>query len=655
MALETVGAAAWLAAIVGGAAAAGALAAGARGGDRLDRWFTAVFAAVAELLTASVMLACAGLYSRGWLVALQATVGVVSLVARREVVPNGRESLSPRLGMAHAVAGVTAGFVVLAVGVGLFGGRSQHFESLHYHYAGVAHLVTGHSLWGLPFQNPAFFTANHPHNAELLYGVLAHATGADELIYVVSLPVFGVLTVLASAVIARCAGVKPAVGALAALAVLSTPIVFGTQARSIASDLPAAAFVVAALALFMSDRKGWLTTLLAGAALGAAVGTKYTVVVAVGVTTLLALARLGWRRALWLLPGLFVLGAPWYVRNWIETGNPVYPQRVAVGGAVVFEGGETPLDSLSNTIASHALHRRSDAIGTWGDLVVDFYGPTAAIAALGAASGLILRRRGVECQARRTLAGLAVVAGVAYAVTPYTGAGVPPLEFLMGSNLRYALLAITIGTLAAAVTAGRRAGAVVVAVALVWSTWRLLAHPIRGDVDIDASLLAAAALGAVAFPLLALLAPRLPNARLHLSSGIIATFATAAVTFAFAVVALAGPRGAAATAPLEVALDSLLANGRIVTVGVDDLRSVIGSDFRREPVALTPGAAYASAPFASGSALARALDDQPIDVAVIGLEEHPGVPSAFRPSAAWCLVAEVRGVTVYERRPGRCD
>jgi hypothetical protein len=81
---------------------------------------------------------------------------------------------------------------------------------------------------------------------------------------------------------------------------------------------------------------------------------------------------------------------------------------------------------------------------------------------------------------------------------------------------------------------------------------------------------------------------------------------------------------------------------------------VIGADFRRVPVAVTPGPVYASAPFASGEALARALDDQPLDVAVIGLDEHPGVPANFTPSAAWCAIADVSGVTVYERGRRPC-
>ena len=657
-AIEIIGAAAWLAAVVAGAAATGALAADIRGGDRLDRWFTGVFVAIAEVLTASVVLASAGLYSRGWLLAFQVATGAVAMVgafrrgrgAAAETVPVAPES---RLGARHAVAAITAGFVVLSLGVGLAAGRSQHFESLHYHFAGVAHLVTTHSLWELPFQNPAFFTATHPHNAELLYGVVALATGGDELIYLAGLPVFAVLIVLAGAVIAREAANAAALGALAVLAVVSTPIVFGTQARSIASDLPAAAFVVAAAAFFISDRK-MLTTLLAGVGLGAAIGTKYTVVVPVAVMVLAGLVRFGLRRALWLLPGLLVLGAPWFARNWLETGNPVYPQQVAVGGAVLFEGGTTPLEPLSNTFASHVAHRRSEAVRTWGNFVGDFYGPVAAVAVAGAAAGLVARRRDLPAWPRRSLGGLAVVSGAAYAVTPYTGAGVPPLEFLMGSNLRYALLAISAGALAAAVGFGRRVAAVLLAVPLIWSLWQLVANPIREDVRMEAVLLAAATLAAVAVPLLAVVGPRVPVPRLQLPRGTFAVAWTSAVVLAITVVALAGPRGEGDPPPLEASLDSVLPEGRVVAVGVDDLRSVVGVNFARVPVAVTPGPVYASTPFASAEALARALDKQPVDVAVVGLAAHPGVPAGFKPSSAWCQVADVSGVTVYERGRRPC-
>ena len=666
-AAEIAVAAVWLAVVVGGATATGALASAVRGGDRLDRWFTAWFAAIAEVLTVSVLLACAGLFSRWWVVSVQAIAGCAAVVASRRLPRSehssdrGSVESTRRLQLdgTHVLASLATAFFVLAIGVGLPGGRTEHFESFHYHFAGVAHLVTSHSLWSLPFQNPAFFTANHPQNVELLLGVVAHATGGDELIYLAALPLFGSLMLLAGMVIARAAGAPAWIGGLSVLVVLSTPMVFGTQARSIATDLPAAAFLVAAVAFVVGRSSGRVPVFFAGAALGAALGTKYTVLVPVGFVALLAFVRLRGRIWLLLLPGLLVLGAPWFLRNWAVTGNPLFPQQVDVAGAVVFQGGETPLAPYSNTVASLVVGGDAEAMRLWATFVRDFYGPVAVVAALGALAALAVRRQGIDVRSRRVLGAVAVVAALAYVITPYTGAGDPPLPFLMGSNLRYALPAIVLGSLAAAAAAAALLRLPVLAalgIAGAWSIWRLVDHPIRPDVSLPPALLAGAVLCALAPPLVEVLRTLGPARRLRLPPTVGVAAVTSILTLAVAAVALAGPRSSVGVSPLERALDARVADGEVVAVGVDDLRGVIGSGFARTPVALTPGPAYASEPFPTPAALARAMDEQPHDVVVVGVDEHPGVPDGFEPSSEWCTAADVSGVTVYERRgAGRCD
>lgn len=654
-------AAVWLAVVVGGATATGTLAAVLRDGDRLDRWFTGWFAAIAELLAASVLLACAGLFSRWWIFSFQVAAGCAAgAVGRRR--PRSPDRGSPttarrsKLEGTHVLAGLATAFFVLTIGVALPSGRSEHFESFHYHFAGVAHLVTTHSLWSLPFQNPAFFTANHPQNAELLLGVVAQATGGDELIYTAALPLFGALMLLAGMVIGRATGSPAWIGGLAVLSVLSTPMVFGTQARSIATDLPAAAFLVAAVAFVVSGTAGRMPVLLAGAALGAALGTKYTVLVPVAFVALLALARLRLRSCLSLLPGLLVLGAPWFLRNWAATGNPLFPQHVDLAGAVVFAGGATPLARYSNTFASLVVDGETTAMRLWATFVRDFYGPVAVVAAFGSLAALLARGRGIDVTSRRVVAGVALVAAFAYSATPYTGAGDPPLPFLMGSNLRYALPAIVLGSLAAAAALPRLLVLAALGVAGGWSIWRLVDHPIRPDVSLPPALLGAAGVCALAPLLIGLLCPLGPGQRRRPLGTAGAAGSASVLTLAFAAAALAGPRSDVGVSPLERALDARTTDGQVVAVGVDDLRGVIGAGFARTPVALTSGPAHASEPFPSPAALARAMDGQPLDVVVVGVDEHPGVPDGFEASAKWCAAADVRGVRVYERRgAGRCD
>jgi hypothetical protein len=133
-------------------------------------------------------------------------------------------------------------------------------------------------------------------------------------------------------------------GWAAVVALYATPMV-GVLAGWAYNDLALAFFQLAALygvltARSQSDRR-WLV--LAGVFAGLAMGLKYTSVVCPVILVLL-IARDGvqqrrsWRDSLGrvvLFAGVALLVAsPWYVRNWIFVGNPVYPFAYSVfGGA----------------------------------------------------------------------------------------------------------------------------------------------------------------------------------------------------------------------------------------------------------------------------------------------------------------------------------
>lgn len=78
---------------------------------------------------------------------------------------------------------------------------------------------------------------------------------------------------------------------------------------------------------------------LAGVLTGFALGTKYMALGGAGALGLVVLwhsRRSGWRKAFaniaaFGLPALLV-GSPWYLKNWLWTGNPVYPFWISPGG-----------------------------------------------------------------------------------------------------------------------------------------------------------------------------------------------------------------------------------------------------------------------------------------------------------------------------------
>jgi hypothetical protein len=115
---------------------------------------------------------------------------------------------------------------------------------------------------------------------------------------------------------------------LATAAVLSRPLF--SQTLLTKDDLFVTAFFTAALAGLAPDRlRDRLGPWRVGVALGLLLSTKYTALMSLPIV-LLALdapARAGWRLGRWTICiGLtLVLAGPWFLRNWLLTGNPLYP------------------------------------------------------------------------------------------------------------------------------------------------------------------------------------------------------------------------------------------------------------------------------------------------------------------------------------------
>src|SRR5208282_3177851 len=120
--------------------------------------------------------------------------------------------------------------------------------------------------------------------------------------------------------------------ALIALAcVISRPFI--AQSTLAKDDLFVAAFftvVVANLSPVRLQRP--LAPMRLGIALGLLLATKYTAMLS-AVLFLLALdapLRAGWRLRHWAAAGIcaLLLAAPWFIRNWILTGNPLFPTTI---------------------------------------------------------------------------------------------------------------------------------------------------------------------------------------------------------------------------------------------------------------------------------------------------------------------------------------
>ncbi len=129
-------------------------------------------------------------------------------------------------------------------------------------------------------------------------------------------------------------------GIWSALLLMGTPVVVW-QSFSAYIDLSTALYgALSAFALWCAVRErvtAWL--LLAGMMMGGALATKYTALLSWGFLGLIGLIWCGCER--WMqgvrgviLSGLLALaiGSPFYLRNWLWTGNPVYPFAYEIFG-----------------------------------------------------------------------------------------------------------------------------------------------------------------------------------------------------------------------------------------------------------------------------------------------------------------------------------
>jgi len=426
---------------------------------------------------------------------------------------SGRARGSDWLGAAVALAAGAAviaewgALTIQSYDVGIRG-----FDSLWYHLPWAASFAQTGSIGGLRFTDVEYLTPFYPATAELLHGLGIVLLGRDTLSPGLNL-LWLSLTLLAAYCIGRPRGVGGATAIGAALA-MGTTMMDYSQAGSAANDVVAVFFLLAAVALLVTEPERPAARALAAVAAGLAVGTKLTVLapvlaLTVGVVAIAPRGRRIGTALLWLGP-LIVAGGFWYARDLIAVGNPL--PWTSLGGVL-----PTPAPALQQHTGYSIAHYLTTAhfwsafaqpalaagLGRWWWAVL-------AVAVIGPLLCLAPRRLGrnvqhldVSSQAIvRMLGCVALFSLAAYLITPETAAGPvgDPLGFAF--NLRYLApaltLALAVGPLAPAL-AGRARLAVTTILAIVLAG--TIAQPVlwpdahaAGAVAIGVAALAAAGL-----------------------------------------------------------------------------------------------------------------------------------------------------------------
>jgi hypothetical protein len=486
--------------------------------DPLERGLAAVVVGTAVLIGVHVVPLALGIAGRATVLAAAAVaVGLAALVRPAPAAAVTREphpAAPPSGPLSWALTAAGAAFALAAALADLArwgGDEVVGVDPLTFHLPNVGRWIQTGSLWQIDQFVPLQPHGNYPNNGDV---VLLSTVLPWHNDFLVRLPISFYLALMAVAVaaVARELRAPPAAAVLAGAAAISIPVVgLAAIPRALPDPLLWAMLSCGLLFLLRHARSGRASDLvLGGVALGIACGTKWYGVSSVAVIVVIwtaarllargggAAARLRALRDGVAVGGLALLGvAVWFARNLVESGNPVFPVKVALFGVTIFDA---PPDVLRGQVGFTIADYVGDP-GVLRQLAGEVYqglGAPGLVCALALVLGVVLaRRRGADRRVLVLAAGAVALAAL-YAVTPYTALGLRGDPSLAHANTRYAVPALLLALPIAAWAAGRlpRLAAVALEAALALGT----VLGARSAYDVTARDLA---LSAVALALLA--------------------------------------------------------------------------------------------------------------------------------------------------------
>ncbi len=288
-----------------------------------------------------------------------------------------------------ALLGFWAAMLAFVIAFGLSHSPYTLYDSLSYHLFFPARWLQARhvSIIPTPFSDEA--QAYQPANGELWFLWLMLPFHGDFFARIGQLPFYALGAPVVYA-LARRMGATPRHALYAPTFFLIAPSVV-EQAVGANVDLIHAVLFVTSLYLGIAavDSDARVDWALWGVSLGLWLGTKYLALVYLPV--MLAIPVVGGLRgrAGWALPGVFAFGAPWYLRNWIVAGSPIYPATLTIAGMSIGRGAYT-----RQAMARSFLHT-TDLRLLWVSLA-HAYGPTLFLVVVPAAVvmlGVLIVRR----------------------------------------------------------------------------------------------------------------------------------------------------------------------------------------------------------------------------------------------------------------------
>lgn len=386
---------------------------------------------------------------------------------------NARTPHSERIGLA-LLCGVLAWWAGLTLG----SGTGFVWDDLAYHATLPAWWARTGTLEVVPLNYQGYY----PANAELFALWFVAPFRSDAL---ANASVFAWLALLALgfAAIAREHELALLPVALALACFVLSPAVGFFAGTFSANDLALAALGVAMLAFAGcgDERGGAGRALLSGLAGGLALGTK------VSIAPQVALVALWWgsrqlgggpraQRLGLFSAGVLLGGGYWYARNWLLTGNPIYPAELGP-----FDGPFSSEAQYRTTLVPTILEgwTRPRFWLRFMNRRLDWPLTLGIVSLAGYALGLLFTARGAEGRRRRywillALAGLLFFA--LFPLQPFSGTNNRPTSGLH-HPIRYLALPFALGLLLFASAARRQNGARVLAVSAALALAALAVTP----------------------------------------------------------------------------------------------------------------------------------------------------------------------------------
>jgi hypothetical protein len=581
-----------------------------------------------------------GLIGVLWLPVVIGSLTIAAACAWRWL-PAGTAPRPAKPGAVHwGVVAAVAPFAILAVLAVFSVAPTSYFDdSVRYHIVNAAHFLDSGSIRSLPFSQPADGSSGSPANGALLLLAVMLPFHTDALVGLVDLGCAALLVGLA-ALFLRELGRSSWVGAGAGLVLVTTWCFFGTQIASAYDDgIGVLGLVIGLLFGLECRRTGrmrWL--IVSGLGVGLAMGTK-------GVDALPALAvavsvcALGsvWRRPshlAWYVAATFSLALVWYARNWIVTGDPLYPETFRLGSVILFRGLAAPAAAQagSPSVIGALLGGSGASPSYW--LLAGFanFGLCLVVPFVSAVLAILCHGRA------RVVFLLATVCALAYLITPFTGGA----GQVFGAT-RYLLPAMTFGVLglAAMVPAGWLPRAMVAA---------LIVNAILVPVfETAAGLPVAISVAAAAVSVLVMAGWQLrrvvvPRTRSPWFRGAVA----AAVVVAL-VLATANLQPSDAPTPVERALLAAHdADAPVVVMDVLNVTAILGANLEVNVVAAGTGPVGAENPIEDPTQLTRRIEALHPAAVVIGeAGSFDTLPAGWRPPSNWHRLGVEAGAVVY--------